>query len=344
MATLTTQQISLEVGGKLIGPGDVKLTGVEQLQHATAGQLTFVASEKFSSKWPASAASAALVSEGIELEPGAGRALIMVDNADLAMAQVLALFAPPVPAPPPGIDPSARIDESARIGDGASIGPFCCVGPGTTVGAGAVLHPNVVLHNDCTVGADCVIWSGCVIRERCRIGDRCILHPNVTIGADGFGYRPSPDEQGRMKLVKIPQIGHVVLGDEVELGAATCVDRGKFSATVIGTGTKVDNLCQIGHNCLIGKSCVIAGMTAIGGSVTIGDGVAIGGRVGISDHTTIGDGAKVGAGSGVGRDIEPGGEHMGYPAQPIKSMMRQWGALRKLPDLVKMLSRSHDGH
>ena len=343
MATLTTQQISLEVGGKLIGPGDLNLTGVEQLHRASAGQLTFIASEHFSQKWSASQASAALVSEGIDVEPGAGRALIVVSDADLAMAQVLAMFAPQVPAPPVGVDPTAHVKQSARIANGAAIGPGCYIGPRTTIGAGTVLHPNVAVYDDCRIGAGCVIWSGCVIRERCQVGDRSILHPNVTIGTDGFGYRPAPDGAGQMKLVRIPQIGSVVLGDEVELGAGTCVDRGKFSATVIGDGTKIDNLCQIGHNCRIGRWCVIAGMTAIAGSVTIGDAVTIGGQVGIRDHVTIGDGAKLGAGSGVGKDIPAGGEYLGYPAQPVKVMVRQWWALRKLPDLVKMLSRSQDG-
>ena len=342
MVTLTTQQITLEVGGKLVGPGDLKLTGVEQLQRASAGQLTFIASEHFSRKWPASQASAALVNEGIDLEPGTGRALIVVSDADLAMGQVLARFAPPVPAPPAGVDPTAHVDKSARIGDGAAIGPGCYLGPRATIGDGAVLHPNVAIYDDCRIGAGCVLWSGCVIRERCEVGDRSILHSHVTIGTDGFGYRSAPGDDGQMKLAKIPQIGSVVLGDEVELGAGTCVDRGKFSATVIGDGTKIDNLCQIGHNCLIGKSCVIAAMAAIGGSVTIGDGVAIGGQVAIRDHVTIGDGVKLGACSGVTKDIPAGSEYLGYPAQPVKATVRQWWAMRKLPDLVKMLSHSQD--
>ena len=155
----------------------------------------------------------------------------------------------------------------------------------------------------------------------------------MTIGADGFGYRPALDGKS---LVKIPQIGTVNIGREVEIGAGSCIDRGKFSATTIGDGTKIDNLVQIAHNCTIGRSCVIAGLVGISGSVTIGDGVMIGGNVGIADHITIGDGAKLGAKAGVMRDVAPGAFIVGAPARDTKKAMREWAALAKLPDLIKV--------
>ncbi|MCK4821889.1 UDP-3-O-(3-hydroxymyristoyl)glucosamine N-acyltransferase, partial [bacterium] len=173
-----------------------------------------------------------------------------------------------------------------------------------------------------------------VLRERCQIGNKCIIHPNVTIGADGFGYRPADDGKS---LVKIPQIGTVIVGDDVEIGAGSCIDRGKFSATSIGNGTKIDNLVQIGHNCRIGRSCVIAGMTGVSGSVTIGDGVIIGGGVGIKDHVTIGNGARIGGKSGVISDVAPGQTVIGFPAGEYKKTLRQWAALKKLPDLYKLV-------
>ncbi|MCL4166323.1 UNVERIFIED_CONTAM: hypothetical protein GTU68_048792, partial [Idotea baltica] len=172
-----------------------------------------------------------------------------------------------------------------------------------------------------------IVWSGTVIRERTVIGAYCIFHTNVSIGADGFGYRPSDDGRG---LVKIPQIGNVVIGNGVEIGANSCVDRGKFSSTIIGDGCKIDNLVQIAHNCVMGRSCIMAGHSGLAGSVTLGDGVIIGGSASIKDHTTIHSGATIGAGSGVMGDVEAGKIMLGYPATESREMLKQWVALRKL--------------
>src|SRR5204863_5521613 len=162
--------------------------------------------------------------------------------------------------------------------------------------------PNVTVLDECTIGNNTVIWSGAVVRERCHIGNDCILHPNASIGADGFGFRPDP-EKG---LVKIPQIGNVVIGNNVEIGANSCVDRGKFSSTVIGDGCKIDNLVQIGHNSKMGRCCLMAGSSGLAGSVTLGDGVIIGGGACISDHVTLGNGVQVGGASGVINDFGDG--------------------------------------
>lgn len=330
----TTHQISLKVSGRLDGPGDLKITGVEQIDRAANGQVTFIGTRHYAEKWPSSRAAAALVKQEFDLQPGSGRALIRVADADLALAAVLEMFSPPAPAPQPGVDPRAFVHPQAVLGEGVAVGPMCCIGPRVRIGRGTVIHPNVTILDDSVIGAGCVLWPGVVIRERCEIGDACILHPNVTVGADGFGYRPSPD--GR-SLIKIPQIGTVRLGREVEIGAGTCVDRGKFSETHIGDGTKIDNLCQIGHNCRIGRCVVMAGKVGIGGSVTIGDGAMIGGGTIIKDHVTIGAGARLGGASALMHDIPPGETWHGHPAHDARAAFREFAAIQRLPDLLRKL-------
>ena len=336
--SFTTGSIADLVGGRLVGPGDLPITGVEQLALAGPDQLSFIGDEKHAERWAASAAAAALVTRGLEVEPQRNRALIFVDNADLAMAKVLAAFAPPPVLPPEGIHPTAQIDPSAELGANVRIGPGVVVGAAATVGDGCVLHARATLMNESHLGAGSTLWPGVVIRERCILGDRCILHPNAVIGADGFGYRPGETPRGP-GLVKIPQIGIVRIGDDVEIGAGACVDRAKFSATFIDDGTKIDNLVQIGHNCRIGKNVVIAGCTAIAGSVTVGDGVMIGGMAAIKDHLKVGRGSRLTGGAQLMHDIPDGETWGGSPAMPLKQAARQAVALQKLPDLVKAFKR-----
>lgn len=330
----TTESIAALVGGKLIGPGDLLIGGVEQVQHARPGQLTFIGEARYARRWVRSEASAALVTRGVEVEPVAGRALIFVDQADLAMARVLDLFAPPVVGPAEGVHASAVVDASAKIGEGVRIGPNCVVGPGVGLGAGCVLHAGVTVLDHSRLGARCVLWPGVVIRDRCTLGDRCIIHPNAVIGSDGFGYRPG-ERDGQTILVKMPHIGTVRIGDDVEIGAGSCVDRGKFSATFIDDHTKIDNLVQIAHNVRIGKCVVVAGCSAIAGSATIGDHAMIGGLAGVRDHIKVGGAARITSGAHATRDVPAGETWGGSPAMPLKQAARQAVALRKLPDLVK---------
>jgi len=221
----------------------------------------------------------------------------------------------------------ATVHDTAVLGKGCKIGAGCYVGKDVVLGDGVILYPNVAVFDETVIGNHTIVWSGTVIRERSIIGNHCIFHINVSIGADGFGYRPSEDGRG---LVKIPQIGNVVIGNHVEIGANSCVDRGKFSSTIIGDGCKIDNLVQIAHNCIMGRSCIMAGHSGLAGSVTLGDGVIIGGSASIKDHTTINSGAVVGAGSGVMSDVLPGKTVLGYPATDSREMLKQWVALRKL--------------
>ena len=186
------------------------------------------------------------------------------------------------------------------------------------------------------IGDDSVLHANTVVRARCRIGHNVILHQNVSIGADGFSFQPAADGSGHLK---VPQIGTVVIEDHVEVGANTSIDRGKFGATVIGAGTKIDNLVQIGHNCHIGRGCVIVALTGIGGSVVVGDGVRLAGAVAIADHIRVGKGATVAGNSGVIRDVPDGQTHLGYPADDATATLRQWAAIRKLPKSLTLLAR-----
>lgn len=326
MKSLTINEINEILKGELVGDTNRQITGPEQLEKAKSNHITFIGSSKYILQWENSKASAAIVNKNLEVEPGENRALIKVINADLAMAKLLEVFNPGPPQFDSDIHPTAVVHETVTIGKKCKIGAGCYVGRGVVLGDSVTLFPNVTIFDETKVGSGTVLWSGTVIRERCEIGSGCIFHINVSIGADGFGYRPSDDGNG---LVKIPQIGNVVIGNNVEIGANSCVDRGKFSSTIIGDGCKIDNLVQIGHNSVMGRSCIMAGHSGLAGSVTLGDGVIIGGSASISDHVKIHSGAVVGGGSGVIKDVPAGKTVLGYPATDAKEMLKQWVAMRK---------------
>ena len=332
----TTQRIADLVGGSLSGPGDLSITAMEGIQEAEPGHLTFITSPKYAKLWTTSKASAALIPAALPVENAVGKALITVENVELAVAKILQAMSPPVVQPDPGVHPTAFVDPSAKVDPTARIGPHSYVGRRVVIGKNTSLHANVSIHDDSTLGDGCAIWSGVVLRERTRIGHRTIIHPNTTIGADGFGYRPAADGKS---LVKIPQIGGVTIGSDVEIGSNTCIDRGKFTDTIIGDGSKLDNLIQVAHNVQIGRCVVIAGCCGIAGSVKICDGVVIGAGAGFKDHITIGAGAKVAAYAAVMNDIPPGEEWAGYPAQDAKMAFRELVCMRKLPDLFKQMRK-----
>jgi UDP-3-O-[3-hydroxymyristoyl] glucosamine N-acyltransferase len=326
MKTYTIQEINQVIKGEIVGNTTAIITAPEQLEEAKDTEISFIGNKKYEKFWSDSKACVAVVNQDISIEPGENRAFIKVSNADLAMSQVLELFAPPMPVFSVAIHPTAVVDASAKIGTGTKIGAGAYIGPNVIIGENVLIYPNVTILDECTIGNQTTIWSGTVIRERCHIGSHCIIHPNATIGADGFGFRPDP-ERG---LVKIPQIGNVIIGNGVEIGANSCVDRGKFSSTIVGDGCKIDNLVQIGHNSKLGKFCIMAGNSGLAGSVTLGNGVIIGGSASIKDHTVIGDGAIVGAGSGVTGDIPAGKTMLGYPAVEARDALKQWAILKRL--------------
>jgi len=327
MKHYSIQKINDKLNGVLIGNTSTLITGPEQLEYANQEQITFIGNRKYLKLWETSKACAAIINNDIELEPGENRALIKVNNADIAMAALLELFIPETPVFEEDIHPTAVIHSTVTIGNGCKIGAGCYVGKNVKLADGVTLYPNTTILDNTTIGNHSTIWSGTVIRERCVIGSDCIIHPNVTIGADGFGFRPSPDGKG---LLKISHIGNVIIGNGVEIGSSTCIDRGKFSATVVGDGCKIDNLVQIGHNSKMGRCCIMAGSSGLAGSVTLGDGVIIGGGACISDHVTLGNGVQVGGCSGVINNAEDGRKLMGYPAVDAREQMKQWVVLRKL--------------
>ncbi len=326
MKSYSIEEINNVLLGEIVGNYTAKITAPEQLEAAADTEISFIGNKKYEKYWQNSKAGVAVVNQDISIEPGENRAFIKVKNADLAMSQVLELFAPPTPIFKIDIHPTAVIDETATIGAGTRIGSGCYIGPNVSIGENCTIYANVTILDESTIGKNTVIWPGSVVRERCHVGAHCILHPNCVIGADGFGFRPCP-EKG---LVKIPQIGNVIIGNGVEIGANSCVDRGKFSSTVLGDGCKIDNLVQIGHNSKLGRFCIMAGNSGLAGSVTLGNGVIIGGSASIKDHTTIGDGAIIGAGSGVAADVEAGKTMLGYPAVEARDALKQWATLKRL--------------
>lgn len=326
MKSFTVKELNEIVNGFLVGDVTQRIIGLEQIETANRNQITFIGTAKYLPFWESSRACAAVINEKFELEGGHGRALIKVKDADLAMAQLLELFTPDLPLLENGIHSSATVHPTAKIGDNTSIGAGCYVGGDVTLGDQVKLYPNVTVFDHSCIGTATVIWSGTVIRERCKVGSHCIFHSNVTIGADGFGYRSSPDGKG---LVKVPQIGNVIIGNGVEIGSGSCVDRGKFSATIIGDSCKIDNLVQIAHNCKLGRCCIMAGNSGLAGSVTLGDGVVIAGSVSVSDHVMIGNKAIIGGGSVVINDVPAGKKVLGYPALEYKDTIKHWIRVRK---------------
>jgi len=306
------------------------ITGVAALDDAGATQLSFLTSEHYHKQYEQTSAAAVLVDKKIKLKPAGTRAVVLiVENAESAMARVLEMFALPVPHPPPGIDPAACIDPTAIVAGSAAIGPFVVVGARTTIGNGTIVHAGVHISNDVTIGEGCQLFPHVTVRERITIGNRVIIHANSTLGTDGFGYR----WDGK-RHAKVPQIGTVIIEDDVEIGSGVCVDRAKFGATRIGMGSKIDNLVQVAHNVRIGPHCIIAGQAGLAGSVRLGAGVILGGQVGVRDHITLGPGAMAAASAGIVEDVDAGIVVSGVPALPHRQSLREQAALRRLPDLV----------
>jgi UDP-3-O-[3-hydroxymyristoyl] glucosamine N-acyltransferase len=342
----TTADLANRVSGHLLGRPDLPIDGVNTMEEATAREITFITDKAHARQWAEARAGAAVVSAGLEPaeHDSESRALIVVPSAALAVVELLGLFAPPTPQLEAGLHSSAVVHTGATIGHDVRIGPHVSIDDKATIGDRVVLHAGVRVYAGSGIGDDSILHANTVVRERCRLGRRVVLHSNVSIGTDGFGYESAPDGSGP---IKVPHIGTVIIEDDVEIGAGSCVDRAKFGATVIGAGTKIDNLVQIGHNCRIGRNCVIAGRSGLSGSVTLGDGVTIAGAVGIVDHVSIGSGATIGAGAGVMRDVPAGQTQLGSPAVEIRQALRQWAAIRKLPDWMQQASqllkvRQHD--
>ncbi|HEX5131141.1 MAG TPA: UDP-3-O-(3-hydroxymyristoyl)glucosamine N-acyltransferase [Candidatus Krumholzibacteria bacterium] len=330
----TLRELAEIVGGEVVGDGDVVINGVAGIKEAEPGHITFVANSRYAEFLPATLASAVI--GGHDLSPV--KPLIRAANPYFAYLQVLSLFAADhAVVYPRGVHPLAAVHPGAVLGANVSVGPFCEVADGATLGDNTTLLCGTFVGRGTRLGADCLVYPNVTIREDCRIGDRVILHPGVVVGSDGFGYAHNGTAHH-----KVPQIGCVVIEDDVEIGANTCVDRATTGATVIHRGTKIDNLVQIAHNVVVGEHGVVAAQTGVSGSAEIGDRVVIGGQVGVVGHISIGDGVTVAARSGVTKSLEPGITVSGYPARDHALARRVIAYTAMLPALferVKMLEK-----
>ncbi|MCH2138896.1 MAG: hypothetical protein MK074_07605 [Phycisphaerales bacterium] len=312
----TAGELAEMLGGRLEGCADIALNGVQGLEHAGPSDLTFISAGKWATQFASSNAKVALVTEGIDV-PGfdaASEALIVVANAEFALITLLEAVRDIIrPLPEPGVHPTAVVHEAATLGKDVFIDAYVVIGKGAVIGDGAQIHSHAVVADGCTIGA------------------RTVLFQKAVVGGEGYGVLPHP-ETGM--LTRVPHLGSVVIGDDVEIGVGTCVDRGKFGPTTIGDGTKMDNLVQIGHNVTIGRNVIISAHTGVGGTAHIHDNAMIGARVGIVPHVVIGEGAQVAGASNVLRDVPAGAAVGGTPAIPIRDKLREIAALRRLPELV----------
>ena len=314
-----------------------EIDGVAPLDEATDRHLSFVGSHAYVKGLATTRAAAVLVDRRVKLPADVHSVVLVVEDADLALAQVLERFAPPVQRVARGTDSSARVDPSASMGKHVSIGPFVVIGARARIGDRCVLHAGAFVGDDCAVGDDCVIWPNVVVRERVTIGHRVVVHPGAVIGADGFGYRWDGSTHA-----KVPHVGTVVIEDDVEIGACACIDRAKVGATRIGRGTKIDNLVQVAHNCVVGPHCILAGQAGLAGSVTLGARVVLGGATSVADHLTVGPGTISAGRSAVAGDIEPDQRISGMPAIPHRQTLREQAALRRLPELISQIKKMEE--
>jgi len=325
----TLRALAELVGGELVGMGDRLIYSALPMREAGTDDITFLESDKFISQLESSSAGAALVPFNVTL---AHKNQIRVTDPLSAFIAVVRHFKPVDEQPPIGIHPKAIVHHSATIGSDASVHPLAVVGSGCVIGNRCRLYPGVVLGRNCRLGDDVTLYPQVTVYDNTIIGHRVIIHANAVIGADGFGYR----FQGG-KHIKVPQMGHVEIGDDVEIGAGTTIDRGTFSATRIGAGTKIDNLVMIAHNCQIGKHNVFVSQMGMAGSSSTGDYVIIAGQVGVVEHVHIGDRSVIGGQAAVTKDVPPDSRMLGSPATEAKEQMRILKSLQHLPEWRKEL-------
>jgi UDP-3-O-[3-hydroxymyristoyl] glucosamine N-acyltransferase len=312
---------------------NVKITGLADIENAGAGDLTFISNPKYKHFLASTKADAVI--HGKDTPVPETVISLAVEDPYFAFFKMLEFFNTRTPKDiAQGIHPSAVIDSEALIGENVSIGACASIGPGVKIGNGTTIGPGSAILKNTIIGQNCILYPNVTVMDGVKIGDRVILHSGVVIGSDGFGFVPHGGG-----LHKIPQIGTVVLGDDVEIGSNSCIDRAAFGETVVGNGTKIDNLVQLGHNVRIGQYTVIASQAGISGSTTVGSGVKIGGQAGFAGHLDIGSGSSIGAQAGVTKDV-PGGETVsGYPAKNHMKAMRLEAALRSLPYLIKKVKK-----
>ena len=326
--SFTITEIARHLDGEVVGDSSIVLRGFAPADRAQPGDLTFAENELFFARAEQSAASAIIVDAPVTSQ----KALIRVPSARIAFAKVLPLFYPE-PTYVPGIHPTAVVAPSAKVDASAHIGPQCVVGEGASIGPRAVLLAQVYVGPQCVVGEETLLFPHVALYAGTSLGHRVRIHAGTVIGSDGFGYV----QDGGIHR-KVPQIGNVIIRDDVEIGANVTVDRGALGPTVIGKGTKIDNLVQIAHNVNIGEHCIVVSQVGISGSTRLGDYVVIAGQAGLAGHLKIGNRVTVAAQSGVMNSIPDGEKWFGYPAQPERQMKRQIIAAQQLPELVRRVA------
>jgi UDP-3-O-[3-hydroxymyristoyl] glucosamine N-acyltransferase len=325
----TLAELASRVGGTVRGDGDLPIARIAAIDEAGPDALTFATTPSYLQAALKSRAGAILADEALLfLEPSVQKPVIAVQNARVALMQLLRGFDRPRKAG--GFrHPTAIVDPSAGIADDAYIGPNVVIGARSVVGVCSTIEAGAYIGEDVRIGSGALIYPHARVMDSCVLGDRVILHPGATIGSEGFGYVFVED-----RFERIPQVGNVVLGNDVEVGANTCIDRAQTGSTQIGDGTKIDNLCQIGHNCRVGRNTGMAAQVGLAGSTNVGDYVLIGGQAGFAGHLTIGSRAKIGAGSAVWGDVPDDGFVSGRPARPHKEELRREVMVRSLPKLL----------
>lgn len=327
----SVRELAELVQGELCGDGALEIQAARPLEDAGAGEITFVEDARHAPLLGRSRASAAVVPS--DLVPNGVTVIRVRDPLTAFISIVRHLHGRPEPTPS-GVDSRASVHASASVGPDASILPFAVIGEGTVIGARCRIHPGAVVGRYCRLGDDVTLYGNVVLYDDTVLGNRVVVHTNAVIGADGFGYR---QVQGRH--VKVPQLGHVELGDDVEVGACTTIDRGTFKPTFVGEGTKIDNLVQVAHNCRIGRHNLLVSQAGIGGSSRTGNYVVIAGQAGVVDHADLGDGVIVGGQAGVTKSVPAGQRVLGTPAIPERDCKRVFMSFDKLPQLRRDVRR-----
>ncbi len=333
----TLKEISELIKGEVIGDGSIIITGANGIKEAAPGDITFLANPKYAHLLDTTAASAVITSKEIEKSD---KPLIRTDNPSLAFAKVISLISPDNNRHFEGVHSTVVLGKNVKLGKNVALGPYVVIEDGANLGDNVIVYAGSFVGKESSIGKSTLIYPNVSIRERSVIGERVIIHSGTVVGSDGFGFVTIEGTHH-----KIPQVGSVEIGDEVEIGSNVSIDRARFGKTVIGSGTKIDNLVQIAHNVVIGKNCLIVAQAGISGSTTLGDNVTIAGQAGLSGHITIGDGAIVAAGAGVGKSIPENVMVSGWPARPFNIMQRVNACAQNLPklfDLVKELKRRID--
>jgi UDP-3-O-[3-hydroxymyristoyl] glucosamine N-acyltransferase len=327
---VTLDELGRLVGGKVTGDGKTVIRAVNGLREAGPGDITFLANTKYAPLLSATKASAVIVSDGTP----APIPTLSVRNPDLAFGLVAQHLYGGARRPPAGVHPTAVVAPSAVLGKNVTVGAGTVVEEGASVGDNAVLYPQVYVGAEASIGPDALLYPQVVVRERCRVGARVILHSGTVVGSDGFGYATDKGVHH-----KIPQVGIVVIEDDVELGANVAIDRARFGRTVIGRGTKIDNLVQIGHNVVLGQGCLLVSQSGIAGSTRVGNYVMMAGQTGVVGHLEIGDQAIITAQSGITKDVPPKAIVSGSPAGDRRTHLKELAALSKLPDALQEIRK-----